>query len=697
MKAPQHTPPSGFEPDLEEARTFLSLLDPDAREFTFQTFTDRKGRDTPILARVLSGTLEEHAPELKRRNGQGAGIYITVNKTDGTGRKAENIVSVRAIWQDADDKGEASTFPLKPSIIVESSQGRYHRYWLVKGLTADEHRGVMEHIDVLYGTDSNTKDISRVLRLPGFFHCKGEPHLVRIVEASGEVYTREKVLAVFQPIPTVARTSEPDRTITAPDEPTRDAEALAALEREKQALAETAPGSRNAALNTAACKLGHLVPHRLSYDQDVKPALIHACEVNGLAAEGMASVLATLRSGIKKGMQDPLHERPTSDPDKDFADFVDMPAGEQPNVLEFPSDISLEKIRLRQSSALVKGLLHPKETAMLYGASGSGKSFIGLDLGFHVANGREWHRMRVKQSAVLYVCLEGVDGFRKRMLTYHGELGDPGKNFARQVGHVSLVKSEAGKKGADRVIEAAHILSEEAGMPTRLIIIDTLARAMAGDDENATAEMTNFVEKRAGYIARATGAAVLIVHHTNAAGTARGNGSLWAGCDTVLRADRDNDRRTLIAEKVKDGTEGPLFNYSLEQVELGEDDEGTPITSCVVRTTPVAPRSTRLQKLTLLQRSFIEAHDRAIAAGHFITTPSGIPDGPPLVQADERAVQDEFIKGYSNTGASAETKARQWRRARNEVATQFEFGVSGGIDRVWRDPIFDPGSAVDSQ
>jgi len=167
MKAPQHTPPSGFEPDLEEARTFLSLLDPDAREFTFQTFTDRKGRDTPILARVLSGTLEEHAPELKRRNGQGAGIYITVNKTDGTGRKAENIVSVRAIWQDADDKGEASTFPLKPSIIVESSQGRYHRYWLVKGLTADEHRGVMEQVcDARTKEQQNTRPQQTQIRDP---------------------------------------------------------------------------------------------------------------------------------------------------------------------------------------------------------------------------------------------------------------------------------------------------------------------------------------------------------------------------------------------------------------------------------------------------------------------------------------------------------------------------------------------------
>jgi RepB DNA-primase N-terminal domain len=157
-----------LKPDLDEARRFLTMLDPEATEFTFQTYDDKEGRGDPSLIRVLNGTFDEHAAELTRLNRLGAAIHVTINRTNLHGRKAEDIVGIRAIWQDADGKGEASTFPLKPSIVNGTSTGRVHRYWLCKGLTVEEHRGVMEGLDVLYGTDPNTKDISRVLRLPGF-------------------------------------------------------------------------------------------------------------------------------------------------------------------------------------------------------------------------------------------------------------------------------------------------------------------------------------------------------------------------------------------------------------------------------------------------------------------------------------------------------------------------------------------------
>ena len=105
--------------------------------------------------------------------------------------------------------------------------------------------------------------------------------------------------------------------------------------------------------------------------------------------------------------------------------------------------------------------------------------------------------------------------------------------------------------------------------------------------------MMAFVEKRAGEIARRTGAAVLVVHHENAKGNMRGSSSLRGSFDAVLRVERhsaDADAsRSAIAEKVKDDTEGALFDFKLRKVELGTDNDGLPVTSCVLATS--APTS----------------------------------------------------------------------------------------------------------
>jgi hypothetical protein len=184
-----------------DAGRFLKLLDPKAKSFTFQTFDDKKTarRD---LARVI------HSPawaELLQMHAHGAGIYATINETDGKGRGSDNIVRVRAIWQD-DDDGFTGAFPLAPSLVVQSSPGRFQRYWLVADDWPADEQGrkdfaaVMDRMVESYGNDKGAKDISRVLRVPGFLHRKQSPQLVSIVEASGKRYTRAEILAAFPPV-----------------------------------------------------------------------------------------------------------------------------------------------------------------------------------------------------------------------------------------------------------------------------------------------------------------------------------------------------------------------------------------------------------------------------------------------------------------------------------------------------------------
>ena len=79
-----------------------------------------------------------------------------------------------------------------------------------------------------------------------------------------------------------------------------------------------------------------------------------------------------------------------------------------------------------------------------------------------------------------------------------------------------------------------------------------------------------------------TGAAVLTVHHPNKGGTFRGSSAGPGGFDVILRIDQQGEWRTLVAEKVKDGPTEPVFDFRLDEVDLGVDTEGDPMTSCVL-------------------------------------------------------------------------------------------------------------------
>jgi DNA primase RepB-like protein/primase-like protein len=172
-----------------EAVKFLQLLDPKSDEFTFQTFDDDQDRKSRKLVKILHGTIDLHWDQLCHLSREGAGIFVTVNQTDGVGRTLENIKAVRAVWRDNDD-GNVTPLPLKPHIVVESSPGKYHEYILTNGLSKEQHRQVMDVLVEQYGSDKNARDLARILRLPGFPHQKksskkelnGQAWLVKVID-----------------------------------------------------------------------------------------------------------------------------------------------------------------------------------------------------------------------------------------------------------------------------------------------------------------------------------------------------------------------------------------------------------------------------------------------------------------------------------------------------------------------------------
>ena len=188
---PKKTPPphpadqpnaSPTVPDRTEAARFLTLLDPTATRFTFQTFDDDKERKSTALVRVLNGTLDQHFAELTRLNNLGAGIFVTINETDLNGRTRENIVRVRYLFGDFDNGVPLPEDGPQSYVTVQSSRTGRHAYWKANGVALDAFTPTQELIIKRFNGDPVVKDLSRVMRLPGFWHRKGEPFMTRILE-----------------------------------------------------------------------------------------------------------------------------------------------------------------------------------------------------------------------------------------------------------------------------------------------------------------------------------------------------------------------------------------------------------------------------------------------------------------------------------------------------------------------------------
>ncbi len=169
-----------------ETAKFLVLLDEDNDQYTFETIEEPKPADRPPEIRRYNGSFDEHKETLAHANQSGCGVFVTINATDGKGRKKENIVRVRALFVDLDGSplNPILQAPLEPHIIIESSPGRYHAYWLIEDIPLEHFESAQKFLAKKFDGDPSVCDLPRLMRLPGFLHRKGEPFRSRIVQTS---------------------------------------------------------------------------------------------------------------------------------------------------------------------------------------------------------------------------------------------------------------------------------------------------------------------------------------------------------------------------------------------------------------------------------------------------------------------------------------------------------------------------------
>lgn len=224
----------------------------------------------------------------------------------------------------------------------------------------------------------------------------------------------------------------------------------------------------------------------------------------------------------------------------------------------------------------LKPVLPRVKLAAVFGPSGSAKTFILLGMAAAAAEGGEWFGYPSKGGQRwVYVALEGQAGIHSRVRAWESFNGRAYPDDVRFVFEPFKLTDP------DDVLALAAVIDASGGAD--VIVIDTLNRAAPGADENSSVDMGAILEGGAALHDK-TGALILFCHHSgkNVLAGMRGHSSLFAALDAVIEVSRTDDRRELKIAKVKDGEDGAVHPFRLQAVDLGEDEDGEPVTSCVV-------------------------------------------------------------------------------------------------------------------
>ncbi len=258
-----------------------------------------------------------------------------------------------------------------------------------------------------------------------------------------------------------------------------------------------------------------------------------------------------------------------------FSMFDDVNATARDNPKRFTPIPAHEFASGRPPEWIIEGIWPEAVLTVVFGASGSGKTFAVLDMAFAVARGVEWRDLKVKQGKVVYIAAEGAGGLRKRLPAYarHHEIN------LNDVELKIINDSPNFLQNDDKAV--AEEINAVGG--AKIIIIDTLAQVTPGGNENSGEDMGK-VLARCKRLHQATGAHVVLVHHSGKDDTrgARGWSGIRAAVDAELEVSRNGEERCIRVTKQKDGEDGSTFAFRLLPVAIGEDQEGKIITSCVV-------------------------------------------------------------------------------------------------------------------
>lgn len=594
---------------LDETSRFLAALDREEAKFTFQTFDDNAERKDKRLARVRHGKFNEHRQELEELNVKGAGIFVTVNKTDGKGRKTANILQVRALFVDLDGAPLEPVMRSTPTphIVIESSPGRWHAYWRIADVKNEQFRDLQRALAARFNGDQAVNDLPRVMRVAGFVHRKGAPFVTRIESIrDSDPYTAKD----FPDFANIDGNCN-DHLGGAPDP------------NASNPRGETERGTQWKKLNNEALR------HLAAWVPALFPGARFAPETgsyrvsSAILGRDLTEDLSITPNGIKDfgvhDIGDPREGKRTAIDltmqygNKNLAEASDWLRGRLRKPGAPPSAVALLWHGDAQTKTkwLVRNRLPETGAGLIVGQWGMYKTFVALDLAAHVMLGWDWTGEPVyRQAGTLYFAPEGAGSIAMRLaalveynikpktanqddLFAETAKVDPERLPFAWASSVPTLLGVGNDDPMPTLLATAELAQsrfvEKWNLPLGLIVVDTMATATGWSDENNNAEASRAmaVLRR---LSEETGAVVVGVDHLgkNVEVGSRGASAKEANADFVLvllgnkgiAGGATNTRLAL--RKMREGPAGIAIPFASKVVDMGKDDKGFPITSVVI-------------------------------------------------------------------------------------------------------------------
>ena len=339
---------------------------------------------------------------------------------------------------------------------------------------------------------------------------------------------------------------------------------------------------------------------------------------------------------------------------------------------------------------LIEGVLPALSFAALYGPPGSFKSFHALHIAYCVATGHSWMGRPVKKSgAVLYLCGEGFGGIGARIKAckIHHQIEDGAPIYI--VRHQLNLRSSA--EDFNALMLAIVQLVEQTGMEFCLAIVDTLARAFGGGNENSSEDMGAFITAM-GKVQEFLNCALMVLHHCgkDAAKGLRGHSSLLGAVDTELELLRFDEQMkgVLTISKQKDGADNERFGFEMVEVEIRSAglDLSEPVVSLAVQASDEATRilSEKSSKKSKTSKKMTPNQQLALSSLETVVKAKGTPkfsDGQMRTAVNTADWREEFhaIKGVDKDSEGTFRKA--WKDAKEWLVNEKRGGIRGQL--VW--------------
>lgn len=302
-------------------------------------------------------------------------------------------------------------------------------------------------------------------------------------------------------------------------------------------------------------------------------------DYEGDALKAMLEALRALVGHLSAEERKQLHLFPLFQPPKQpeqierFLASCPAPAGTP----VFQPKSFADLLALPPKEWLIEPVLGPGDIGMIYGPPGSGKSFLVIDAIFAACRGGQW-AMRfdtARALSVAYCAGEGLGGLPQRFAAaaqQHGVDDLPNFTFFDSAPQLFVPDREDSDATAETIGQFVREWQQRQKNDTAgtldILIVDTLHSATAGADENSAQDMGQ-VLAAVKAASKALGCAVILVHHSNKAGTGeRGSSAMRGAMDFMIEVKPTAGKFAMECAKLKDA---PAWKpQAFDLVELGD-------------------------------------------------------------------------------------------------------------------------------